>query len=175
MKKIFTLCTCLMLAICLTGCNMKKSVKFKIKFYGESDFSAFYYTNDNYERSIPSPTIIRIIRSLDELITMCEEYNCPAFNEKSDKYSYELNELIRSFTQEYFDSKSLVIYFGLNSGSEKILRNKIKFIVIEDDTLMIKFKEKDKNAQSLQMMIPWTLIVEVNKGAILNVDKVEVI
>lgn len=174
MKKLFMVFMCLISVICLVGCNMKKKIKYNIRFYDESTENALYHLNKDYDDTDKSSYNIEIVKSYDELLTLCDQYNSPAFDEKSEKYSSEVNQLIRSFTKEYFESKALVFYFG--NATRKGPSTDIKSIMIEDNTLVINYKKDKGDTWTTEIRAqPWTLIIELNQDVLSNVSSAKVV
>ncbi|MCM1259528.1 MAG: hypothetical protein NC182_01120 [Prevotella sp.] len=174
MKRLFGVFICLILEICLVGCNMKKKVKYNVRFYDESAENAVYHINKEYNKTGKCSYNIEIIKSYDELLALCDQYNSPAFDEKSEKFSAEVNQLIRSFTKEYFESKALVFYFG--NATKQGPTTDIKSIVIEKDTLVINYKKCKGNTETTEIRAqPWTLIIEINQKELVNISKAKVV
>lgn len=174
MKRLFKWFIWLMFGICLVGCNMGKKVKYKVRFYDESAQNALYHINKEYNDTGRCSYNVEIIKSYDELLALCDQYNSPAFDEKSEKYSNEVNQLIRSFTKEYFESKALVFYFG-NSAKKGPSAN-IKSMVIEDNTLIINYKKSRGDTGTAEIRAqPWTLIIELNQDVLSNVSNAKVV
>lgn len=174
MKKLFRLFICIMLGMCLMGCNMGKKVRYNIKFYEESTENALYHINKDYIDTGKTSYNAEIVKSYDQLLALCDKYNSPAFDEKSEKYSNEVNQLIRSFTREYFESKTLVFYFG--NSAKKPFYADIKSMVIKDNTLIINYKKPKGDTWTTEIRSqPWTLIIELNQDVVSNVNNVKAV
>lgn len=174
MKKLFMMFTCLALAFCLVGCNIGKKVKYNIKFYDESIDNALYHVDKDYIDTGKTSYNVEIVKSYDQLLALCDKYNSPAFDEKSEKYSNEVNQLIRSFTKEYFESKALVFYFG--NSAKKPFYADIKSMVIEDNRLVINYKKPKGDTSTMEIRSqPWTLIIELNYDVLSNIGEAKVI
>lgn len=177
MKKVLMTCFILFIIVCIEGCNIKKSLKYKVKYYKSESrefLNAFYHTDKLYNDPGYSPMISTLIKSNEELKQLCDKYNSPAFSENSDKYNSELNKLLRSFDSNYFEDKSLIICFG-NGPSGGIL-GKIKNITIEENILMVNYTRKDAEISIASIrQDPWVLIIEVNKKDVKNISQVQLI
>ncbi len=177
MKKVLIICFMLFMTIYTGGCNMKKSLKYEIKFY-KSEHSgfqnSFYHSDNSCSDTGYCPTTSIMIKSYEELKQVCDEYNSPAFSKDSKKYDSEVNNLIRSFDSSYFNDKSLIICFG--TGATGGILGKIKNITIEENTLLINYEKKDAD-ESITAIIndPWVLIIEVNKQDVKDVSQVKLI
>ena len=174
MKKLFKMFICLMFGLCLVGCNMGKKVKYNIRFYDESTENALYHIDKGYNDTGKSTYNVEIVKSYDKLLVLCDQYNSPAFDEKSEKYSNEVNQLILSFTQEYFETKALVFYFGNATRKESF--TDIKSMVIKDDILVINYEKAKGDTWTTEIRAqPWTLIIELNQDVVSNVNNAKVV
>lgn len=169
MKKLIIYTVYLLILLVLGGCSMKKTIKYEIKFYDSSIQNAFFHTDKSYNDTGMCRITSKIVKTREELILLCDENNSPAFFENSEKYNNEINQLIRSFTEEYFQSKALVICFG--TGNVVWTSGKIKNISKDDDILVINYSQKDPE-QSLAVIVhkPWILIIEVNQKDIEGIN-----
>jgi len=99
MKRVIILFFVAIMIIFLAGCSTRKSINFDVKYYKcerNGYQNAFYHTDKTYKNISKSLTFINIINSYEELVSICNIYNSPAFSVESEKYNSEINKLIRT-------------------------------------------------------------------------------
>lgn len=177
MKKIIFVICLLLIIIGFGGCKMDDSLQFEIKYYVSEHRmicpNAFYHVDKTYTDTGVCLTTSKLIKSYEELTKLCDEYNSPAFSENSDKYNSEVNQLIRSFDSDYFNSKALVICFGTGFGGG--LMDKINFISKKNDELIINYTREECEQADVIMNDPWILIIEVQQKDVKEINNIQLI
>ena len=149
-----------------------ESIDFNLAF--EEKNCGFYYADEPYlDNDDPSGndetySITKIINSVEELKAYCEEKNNPAFDQQDPKYSMDLSVKIREYTEEYFETKSLIVYYGLHSYSGYL--RTIDRISVVKNVLTVHDVIKDKEGLFL-MMEHWVCLIEVSKSDIVGVTE----
>lgn len=69
----------------------------------------------------------------------CKNYHSPAFDETSSKYNSEVNILLRSYTAEFFETKTLLICFG--TSKKEVPQENIKAVKFKDNIITITCKK----------------------------------
>lgn len=176
---VFVIIVTFVMTIGIVGCK-KNTLKYKVLYY-KSEHSgfqnAFYHSDKSYGDTGYCRETSKLIKSYEELKQLCDEYNSPAFSKDSKQYDSELNQLIRSFDSNYFVKKSLIICFGTGGIGGPLQSGKVKNITIEENILLINYKNKDSNKDSIAAIIndPWVLIIEVNQEEVKDVVQTKII
>ena len=168
----------LIMIVTLTGSGCKKNINYKIKFYGmDYEYNFSYQSKENPIYSRYSSTAL--IKSYDDLRVMCDEYNNPAFDESSDKYNNEISQIIRTFSNEYFKDKALIITFGVFEklgiyihGIESISINYDEVIVDFSSVYPIAFYASLKSELSFMQYNPYLILIEINQKDVKKVNYV---
>lgn len=159
-KKI--ICIGVVLVLCLgffSGCNSR--IRYKVAYDKKNNFGF----NEDLELVLREPALIK---SLDELKDLCDEYNNSAYDESSEHYSSELNEIIRGYDEKFFEKRGLIVYALWGNDSVKI-----NSVNVDDTQLTVILGTKMRLRTTLPI-ITWLLIIEVKKADIEGVTTVKI-
>lgn len=161
----------------ISGCTVQNNLTYDIQYYGAEniiDSNAFYHEDKSYEKIVKCPPTAKLIKSQEALFNLCSNYNSPAFDQNSNKYNHEVNKFLRSFDEEYFNDKALIICFG--TGRAGGILGKVENILIEVDCLIVNYSRSEGDA-TIQIVenVPWILIIEIDNKNLENIEEVKLI
>lgn len=137
----------------------KSTMPFEVKYQSGSEDSQ---AND----------LTVLIRSKDELYALCQEKGYRFFNENDDNFDRKISRTIRSFDDEYFINKSLVLI--LLNGISCYLPQ-INELSIEGGTLYVCVCEPTDNPTGIdERKNTFVCIVETDGQATKNVGEVKI-
>ena len=142
------------------NCNLKYSAKGSFG-YKNNEEGKLYYLNQEF------------IKSKNQLVELCNEYNRKTFNENNTENPNELNALLQSLDEAYFLDKNIII-FTFWTGNMCI--NNITNCSIIDDTLnfdIIESYKEDDYFYTLESYL-WLVILEVDKLETSNVSIINI-
>ena len=165
LKKVFYIL--LIVIICpvlLKGCK-NLGIEYSVGFSDNVGFGIIEIQNGGITIGL-----IEIVNSLDELETLCEEWNNPAFDEDNDDYSSELSEKIREYNEEFFENKALIINSSCQYNSKR--EPGVDKLIIEEDKLIIEVSLK--RGTYTDIAESWLFLIEVNKADIIDITNITI-
>lgn len=160
MKKI-TLIVYMLIMISFMGISCKKNVNYDVRYFGFSNDNAFEHLNEKYDNIHEYYRSYCYIGNTTTLKIKCENYYSPTFDETSSKYNSEVNILLRSYTDEFFETKTLLICFG--TSKKEVPQENVKAVKFKDNIITITCKKNTNNQDVKKEMTPWILILELEK------------
>lgn len=161
MKKTKKVLIALILAVVMifgvAGCNEDRVAH---KYY------SVVYEGVSYDWSVDRKNFVGISSSYNELIELCAENNCGFYDEKNQDYESDFGKKVREYTEEFFESKSLVVCTFTQSsysGPHKVLS-----LEVIDDTLTVKIKRPFTGTAD-NVVVCWGFIIEVDKSIVSDV------
>lgn len=139
--------------------DLEKKIDHYVSFNDEGYFGEvlmYEYEGIKYTRK----NVQAMVTSKEELLALCDEWENKAFDEASPEYNSVLNETLRYYDDEFFQTKNLIIitygsstYYEISVGSVTV--NNLEF------TVSIDAVYQDKHVGDYQ-----TILIEVNKADI---------
>lgn len=114
-----------------------------------------------------------LVDSFENLQSLCEEWNNPAFQEDSEYYGSEISQKIRGYDEEFFKDKSLVIYSSFDGTPGQSF--KIKNIRMEETELLVDIRIVKKRGTFNSIAYSWLIFIEVNKADVAGATSVQVV
>lgn len=170
-KKLMLVVTIIMVLGLFTGCSSR--TKYKVGYEGKGYNNGAFSFTDASEEKLGAHNFVRLIASLEELKTFCDEVNNPAFRQESPKYTNDLSKKLREYDEEFFAEKSLIIYLTIapNPG----ISYKIRSLIIDGEELFLNIHRKQAKPKGvwIAVIIPWTFLIEVNKADITGITSIK--
>lgn len=112
-----------------------------------------------------------LVKTYDDLITLCNEWNNPSFYETSEYYDSEISKVCRSINEEFFLTNYLIIY-SFERGH--LYATKVKNVTIDGDILKINVKKvKTINDEVTTEAFSWLILVSVEKENLSNISDIK--
>ncbi|MGI6781757.1 MAG: hypothetical protein ACOX56_02900 [Acholeplasmataceae bacterium] len=153
-KKIMIIIIIILIGI-MTGC--KSGVRFKVDYHGRGRVG---YGRD-----------ISMFSSLDELKDFCVNRNSDTFNEEGEFYMHEINQKLRTFDENFFNDKNLIIYEYDSGHKQKMVIRSMKIV---DSTLVITVRENYEVGAYYDIGFYRTMFIVVDKDDVLGIKNIEV-
>ncbi len=154
----------IMCTVLLYGCS-NSGIEYNIGF----SYNVGFGSKENENGGI-TLGLTEIVKSVDELGALCEEWNNPAFEEDNDGYGSELSEKIRGYNEEFFENKALIINSSVLYNSAREPR--VEKLTIEGGELIIEISLK-RGAYD-DIAASWLFIIEVNKTDIQGITNISI-
>ena len=160
MKKTYIFVTIIMVTIGLSGCKNSNKLDYNLVYNQMGIFGYKYIDNVTYKYHDS------VILSYEQLLNDCSEWNNDAFNESSINYNSELSKLIRSYNEQFFNEKNLIIV-SFETGN--YLKTKVKNILLNESILNVNLKQTNKYGNFTTEAYDWLMVIEIDK---LNLDNI---
>ncbi len=150
-----------------TGIRLSYAVAFA-DGYDETTmpFDIAYQSGDDY---FSQENALAILKSKDELLSLCREKKYPFFDEKNENFDRKLSRTMRSYSEDYFNDKSL-IFILLNEN--RVFLPKIEKIKVEDGILTVFISNPTGNREESAEKNTFVYIIETEKSSLENVNGV---
>ncbi|MGI6359994.1 MAG: beta-propeller domain-containing protein [Acholeplasmatales bacterium] len=136
--------------------ELEKEIPYNVSYNDDGYFGEilmYEYEGRQYTRK----NLQVMITSKEELLALADEWKNQAFNETSSEYNNALNQILRLYDEEYFQTKNLIIYthnyyyYEINVGNVTV--NNLE-VIVNLNTIYNRC-ETQYNAR--------TIVIEVNK------------
>lgn len=149
----------------------EKEIQFQTS-YDEDGLFGIRILRDNQGVSYEKKELAVVINSKEELISLCELWNNNAFNEDSLEFDSALSKLLRTYDDEYFQTKSLIIYTNHNYN---VYRPKVTSVKVGIEiTLKLTLEIIPEEQRIEDYDIYRTFVLEVDKEDIDNLDIIRI-
>ena len=163
-KKVKGFVAAVLLSFSLAGCN--SGIEFNLSYNARGGFG---YKEENGSVVVD---VLKLVRSLQELKDLCVEWNNPSFDENSLSFLSEFSQKIRSYDEDYFNNKILIIY-SFDRGHR--IETKITGITVGGEHLTINARHKTKRVTFTDESFNWLILIEVSKTDILEATTVQIL
>ena len=163
MKKILISIFLLILVFCLTACA-NKGIDFNVAFDNEC---AFGYKKESGYKCFSDA----YITSKDQLISLCTEWNNNSFNENYGDENSSLSKALTSYDDEFFKTNNLII---IEFETGRSIDTKVKKINVEENSLIVTIKQKEKYGIFTSEAFRWVIMIEVPKESTQGVTELVV-
>ncbi|MCM1260391.1 MAG: hypothetical protein NC182_05595 [Prevotella sp.] len=163
MKKAYIVVTIIMMVMSLSGCKNSNKLDYNLVYNQMGIFGYKHIDNVTYKYHDS------VVLSYEQLLNDCIEWNNDALNESSINYNSELSKLIRSYDEQFFNEKNLII-ISFETGN--YLKTKVKNIVLNDSILSVNLKQTTKYGNFTTEAYDWLMVIEIDK---LNLDNINLI
>ena len=156
------------------GCGYKKnwgneygkSISFEI--LGGCDYSPYSRTQDIEFAELT------LLKSLEELELQCEEWDLYYYPEGINVGNYKFNERLYQYDEAYFIEKAIVLYIVKTELDGKY-SHKVDMIRVKDGTLTVNTTRFLSQGPTIDMIIPWSFIIEIKQSDIASIAEIQVI
>lgn len=124
------------------------------------------YEGVSYEWSKDRKEFVGICNSYNDLIELCTTNNCGFYDEENSDYKSSMGKKVREYTEEFFNSKSLVVC----AFSEPSYSGALKVLSLEvvDNILTVIIKQPFTGFAD-NVAVCWEFIIEVDKSIVSGV------
>lgn len=114
---------------------------------------------------------LEMVDSLQALKDLCADWDNPAFEENSERYTSELSRTIRSYNEVFFNERILVIY-AFDRGHRK--KTQIDSIEVDGSMLIINTRLITQKGTFTDEAFSWLMLIEVNKSDVMGATTIQV-
>lgn len=159
MKKISLsiICIVAVLIMCvgaMCACNENNGCAYELVFSERSGFGAFKQTDSGYQ-SFSKTKII----SVENLHSICDEWDAGTFDENSTAYNSTLNAKLREYDDTFFEDKALMLFMTWACGSAKI---DIKSVQASNDTVTVNTQITTPSRFYFDDAVSYVLLIEIS-------------
>lgn len=165
-KILIALSLAIIMIFGVTGCIKKPAKKSEEEgLLSKMNYSAVY-EGVSYDWSEDRKNFVGICSSNNDLIELCAKNNCGFYDEENPDYESDFGKKVREYTEEFFNSKSLVVC----AFSEPSYSGALKVLSLEvvDNILTVIIKEPFTGFAD-NVVVCWGFIIEVDKSIVSGV------
>lgn len=135
----------------LLGCNIKNN-DYHVAYKGKYSFG--------FDDSNMTFLVSKCVKSLDELIKLCDDYSNGFYESNSSNYNDEVPKKIRSYDESFFRSNDLIIIVvGKNDAFDYIV-HEVEDI---DSTIVVKLRKKHFIGIYTDELYSYLILIELEK------------